>query len=104
MDLESQLTTKMAAGGEDDIEAKITDMNIAERKQHAGVLKTRFTRQEKGAAHAMDLWSANIEEPAIAKRTKKLMEGLRNDHENVMRAYDMILGSLRMTEELFQTD
>ena len=49
MDLESQLTTKMAAGEEDDIEAKMADMNLAERKQHAGVLKTRFMRHEKGA-------------------------------------------------------
>ena len=90
-----------AGGGEDDIEVKMAAMNIAEKKKHAGVLKTGFTWHEKGAAHAMDLWSANIEEPAIAKRTKKLMEGLRNDHENVIRAYKMIQGSVGMTEELF---
>ena len=52
----------------------------------------------------MELWRANIEEPAVAKRTKNLMEGLRNDLNNVMKAYEMIQGTVGVNEELFQTD
>ena len=82
---------------------RISALNLAEKKQMSGVLKAKYMRHRKAAERVMDLWIENIEDAAVAQRARNQMVILRNDCENVFRAYDVIQGTVGMADAEFKT-